>query len=320
MPIDIKSYFEKNVIPLIALECPEVISEISIQIPGSAGLGIDDEFSDLDAVIYLDDPLWETYGGRLQLVLEHSPQQFAPCKYHADVCVWPLSWLGKRREFLEDKLDLPWEEVTLEEFFEIQENLVLRDPHCIFRRLRESTAPDRYPDWLWKKRLLLEIKKLIFDDLRELEMAVIRDQILEANIILGPVLEDLLHIGFIINRRYYPWRKHLKWAFEKLPAIASDVLSDMDKIISSSSSDWHEKVESIKAIINYYKEYIAENNLLPEIDILTTDTDYEFTWAERCEAWSDPNWRDWVVRCKQKAKEAGYNESNFWIWSLWRHV
>ncbi len=70
MQKDVKAYFEETVIPLISREYPELAPEMSIQIPGSYGLGIADEFSDLDAVIYLDDPLWKAHGGQVQLMLE----------------------------------------------------------------------------------------------------------------------------------------------------------------------------------------------------------------------------------------------------------
>lgn len=316
MQKDIKTYFEQTVISLIAEKYPEVASEMSIQIAGSYGLGIADQYSDLDSVIWLDDGLWKRQGGQVQLMLQHCPQKFLPdMGIHCEICVWPLSWLRERGEFLEDKDDLPWEKVTFEELFEIQENLIIRDPHGLFRKLREATAPERFPDQLWKKKLILEFKKLMFSDLSELESTVNRDKALESQIIFGCVLEDLMHLGFIINRRYYPWRKHLRWAFERLPILASDVLPDLNAIISSYN--WGERIASIESIVSIYREHIAKSDILPEIDILATDLDYELTWAERCEAWSNPNWRDWIVKCGQKAKEAGHDESDFWIWSLW---
>lgn len=312
MKRDVKTYFEGTVIPLISKEYPQVVSEMSIQILGSYGLGIADKFSDLDSVIWLDDPLWKARGGHVQLMLEHCPQKFTPrTDIHCEICVWPLSWLRERREFLESKSDLPWEKVTFGELFELQENLILRDPDGIFRRLREATVPERFPGWLWKKLLILKLRE-VDDDLYECQQVLKRGRMLEAQIILARVLEGLLHLGFLINRRYYPWRTHLRWAFERLPALASRVSPDINMIMCSSN--WGRKIASIEAIRDTYTKYIREKNILSQ-EILQ-----DLLWAERCEAWSDPNWRDWVTRCKRNAKEAGHDESDFWIWSLWGWV
>ena len=54
---DVRTHFEEAIIPLIARRHPEVASEMCILVRGSFGLGIADEHSDLDAIIYLDDPL-----------------------------------------------------------------------------------------------------------------------------------------------------------------------------------------------------------------------------------------------------------------------
>lgn len=315
---DIRSYFEETIIPLIVREYPRVAAQMSIRIQGSYGLGIVDEFSDLDATIYLDDPLWKDQGGQLQLMLEHIPHSFAKTVGHPEICVHPLSWLGDLRGFLENKEDLPWEKVTFEGLFELQENLVLRDPQKVFSILKTATAPERFPPWLWKKRLILELKKLIYDDLGELESAVKRGQLLEGHIILASLLEDLIHIGFILNKKYYPWRKHLRWAFEKLPLLAS-LLSPAIEVILSSS-DWKEKLELIWKIRDVYFEYLEKNKVLPEIDFSAADLSHELIAAERHEAWSNPNWHERQKRYEQKAVEGGYDRSDGWIWSLWDRV
>jgi hypothetical protein len=306
-------YFEQVILPLIAERHREIASELSIQVLGSCGLGIADEFSDLDSVIWLDDPLWQAHGGSLQLALELLPQKCAPTDlhpghYHPEVCVWPLSWLGKRRLFLEEDAERPWEEVTFEQFFGLQRNLVLRDPHGIFRRLREATAPDQFPERLWRKRLIQELKKL-GEDLVELRQTVTRTRILEANIVLGRVLEDLLHLGFIINRRYYPWTTHLRWAFETLPEPAPAILKQLDVV--ASSPNWNERLAAAELVRGIYGSCIEERRILAS-EILDN-----LLWAERLEAWSRPDWAEDLARCRDAAKKAGVDPAHGWIWSLW---
>ena len=312
MQKDAKIYIEQTILPPIAKEYPKMASEMSIQVRGSYALGVTDQFSDLEAIIWLDDPLWKTHGGQVQLMLQRWEQQhgrFAPAGYgHSEIYVWSFSRLGCLREFLEMKADLPWEKVGIEEFYELQESLIIRDPHNVFHRLREATAPERTPDWLWKKLLISKLNKLE-DDIQDFKTEVARSKMIESHIILGSLLEDLLLIGFITNRKYYPYRKHLQWAFARLPALASEVLPHIQAI--ASSADWTEKLASIEATKDTYSDYIMERS------ILTLGIMADLIWAERFEAWSNPHWRDRLNRGEQKTKEAGYDSSYGWIWHWW---
>jgi lysophospholipase L1-like esterase len=196
------AYFEEIVIPMIADEFPDLVSEISIRVGGSFGLGIADEHSDLDADLYLDDELWRARGGQLQLALLHDVPRFAATTDHPEICVAAASGLldGQCGAFLEGPGDLPWERVSIESLYSVQENLVLRDAHGLLRRLRDATSPERFPDWLWGK---LAVPKLgaLQDDLSNLRQATERGKAIAAYISLGRVLESMLPLGFIIEKR-----------------------------------------------------------------------------------------------------------------------
>lgn len=68
MQKDVKNYIEQTILPLIAKEYPKVASEMIVQVRGSYALGVTDQFSDLEAIIWLDDPLWKTHGRQMQLM------------------------------------------------------------------------------------------------------------------------------------------------------------------------------------------------------------------------------------------------------------
>lgn len=59
MEQDFGSYFEEKVIPLIEREHHELVSEMSIRVEGSVGLGVEDELSDLDVTLFLPEKLWK---------------------------------------------------------------------------------------------------------------------------------------------------------------------------------------------------------------------------------------------------------------------
>lgn len=180
-----------------------------------------------------DDPLWRDKGGQVQLMLEHDIQKFVPTDIpehgHAEVHVSPLSGLGIRKQFLNGTLDMPWEQVSFEDLFEIQNNLVLRDGASVFRKLRQSTKPEVLPQALWKKLLIQHLKRLD-DDIIEYRQVVRRNRELEQTIYAGRLLQNLLYIGFLVVREYWPWPTHLYWAFSRLPAPACEVLPDLEKL------------------------------------------------------------------------------------------
>ena len=330
---DVTAYFEDSVIPLIAEEYPDVAADMSIRVDGAFGLGIADESSNLDSTMYLEDRLWAAKGGQVQLLLETALEERLVDKtdkgcHCVGIWVHPLSWLRERRRFLETRAeagtDLPWEEVPIEQFHEMQENLVVRDPRGIFRHLKRATTPERHPRWLWDKRLIVDLREAL-DDLDECRRTLKRGDAVGANIMLGSILEDLIHLAFVINRRYYPWRPHLRWAFEQLPAPATDALPRIDGFVSSA--DPESKLAMLEEIGRLYVDHIAAHDILPTLNLASPQMGFgdlgaqgelhqELLWAERCKAWSSPKWRDWVTNCQKMAGEDGYPE-HWWIWSLW---
>ena len=313
MQRDIAEFFWDSILPVIGERHPNAAREMAVQVCGSYGLGVADEYSDLDATIWLDDPLWKEEGGNLQLTLANHVPRFVPedgphKNDHAEFVVWPLSWLGDRKRLLDETSDSAWEKVDIEELFEIQTNLVLRDPHGLFQRLKEATTPENYPRALWKKRLIEEMKDLD-DDIADYLQAVRRNREVEAAIINGRIVERVLQLGFLVARHYYPWHKHLHWAFLTLPAPASKVCRRLESLTGSGSLN--DKLAAVQETREAYASAILEQGLLTE-EILS-----DLEWAGRLKAWSNANWRKWIESRQIKAEAAGYTANDSWIWSLW---
>ena len=132
---------------------------------------------------------------------------------------------------------------------------------------------------------------------------------MEATIINGRLVQDILHLGFLISKQYYPWPTHLHWAFLQLPAPVSEVLPHLETLSGSAGHD--EKLSAVRKAREVYVSMILARGLL-SAEILG-----DLVWAERLEAWSKENWRDWVEDCQKKARAAGHQTKDFWIWSLW---
>jgi hypothetical protein len=314
MSEQVTQYFERTVLPGIDAAFPHLTSQISIQVEGSCGLGIADEHSDLEANVYLEDPIWRSEGARLQLLLEDMKKA---CPFRDSIIsASPVSGLlgNRAKALLSGDSDLPWEELDHEDLFSLHETLVVHDGLEIFQKLRVATLPGKIPDWIWKKRLLIQMKRLVWENLPELESCVKRSRNPEAHILFGLAVHDILQIGFTLSRRYHPWRTHLRWAYAKLPDLSDSVLPLLDS--ATSALEWPARLDAIRSVRSIYIDTVAERNLLPEIDIHRRDLGEELLWAERLEAWKNPNWRDWITRCKEKARKAGHEEK-WYIWSLW---
>lgn len=143
---------------------------------------------------------------------------------------------------------------------------------------------------------------------------VSRQRWLEATVILGCVVEGLLRVGFLVNRAYYPWRKHYVWAFKQLPRVADEVLPLVQRICSET--DWSDRLAAIDDAVKVYRRVIEDGALLPEVHIYADNLCDELNWARDQRAWKNPGWRTKMVDAQAKATEKGYDPR---IWALLAH-
>ncbi len=323
--LDVEAYFVKVVFPFVEERFPNTAPQMMVMVEGSAGLGLHDEWSDLDATIYLDDPLWKARGGQLQLALMHelavfSDQSEPHCSFarqphrwavtgRPEVCVHPISWLLDRNAnlFLSQGQDLPWEEVSVERLYALQHDLILRDPRGTLRSLREATAVDRYPEWLWRKHLILRLADLKGEPW-DFEKAAKRSRPVESTTILGPLLQALLKVCFLVERRYYPWRKHLWQAFGGLP-IARETGPLFAEAATADS--WNARAEAVNEAAVRLADAVIQRG------VLTSEMLEHLLPAKNHRAWSNPDWLADYHRLGSLARDAGYDEQDGWVWRLW---
>jgi hypothetical protein len=216
---------------------------------------------------------------------------------------------------------VPWEDLSSDEnrvrIFCIREELVLRDPHGLYKVLRDATDPRRVPAWFWKKPLLTKLDELYWE-CDQLELATARGNAIATTMAVTSFVEKALCVGFLIHRHYYAPRKHLRWAFEKLPSPAPEVLAMIDTLLASR--DGQERLAQAHAIVETYIQHIKRNRQLPEVDFGAASLPHEIMYAQRHKAWSNPDWHERIVLCKEQAKRAGCDPKLFWIWDQWKWV
>ena len=330
---DIRRFLEQEAIPLIEAHLPDVASAMSVYVQDYT-TGTGDLPHHPDANVYLEDRLWASKGGHVQLLLETSLDTWKEAegidgtRHCVGVWVHPLSWLGELRRFAETRAEapaeLPWEEIAIERLYEVQHAPVLRDPGGLFAHLKDATRPELYPSWLWDKRLIVGLHELM-ENLHDAQRALREGRGIESSMMLATAIPDVLRLGFLVHRRYYPDHPHLRWAFEQLPAPAEAVLLHVDA--AASTGDPAEGLTALAAARDLYVAHVAESDLLPTLNLKSPsmglghldpweELHQELLWACRCEAWSNPKWRGWIDRCQKQARQDGHAR-HWWIWSLW---
>ena len=293
------NYFNNIIMPMIRERHSDILHEMSFQIGGSVGLGIDDEFSDVEGAIWLPDEIWKKRGGYLQIDLDKRLLETNLwTQGGSGIQVYPLSWmLDRQGEKILKNNNVPWKKLqnfdALYGLFTLHNQPVWHDPQNRIDRLRKLTMPEKMPEILWKKKLLEKLNNLVSDGIQEVNKCIDRKHYLDAFIPLGDAVKALLEIGFMVCRKYYPYRKHLSWEFNKLPAPVSDLKSQFDLL--AVSENWNVRLNITETIYNFYRDYIISKNLLPELDFSRVDLiemplhDNEFNIAK----WilDNPDWR-----------------------------
>jgi len=49
------------------------------------------------------------------------------------------------------------------------------------------------------------------------------------------MIERIYHIVLLVSHEYYPWRTHLDWAFRNLYISKTELSTQIDKLLSTSS-------------------------------------------------------------------------------------
>ena len=320
------NYFNNIIMPFIRERHSDILPEASMMILGSVGLGIDDEFSDVEAVIYLPDELWKQKG-MLQIDLDKCVLETNLWQQGGSIiCVHPLSWLldGQGEKILAGD-EILWDKLkfdSLNGLFVLHNLPVWHDPQDRLGRLRKMTAPKMMPEILWKKALLEKLNNFICDGIQEVQRCIDRNHYLDAYIPFGDAVKALLEIGFMVCRQYYPYRKHLNWAFERLPSPMTELSSHFNLL--SATANWQERLNIMETIYNYYRDYIVSNSLLPEFDFSRDDIfdmplhDNEFRNAGNII--DNPNWRTEQSVIMEKTLKAGLEpEAARWV-SWWEMV
>jgi len=279
--LDIRSWFADTVLPLIEREFPDLAGEMSIILEGSFAYGYYDQYSDLESSVILPDHTPAERAAALNALL--APLRFAPDYAHQEVEVKAFGHLlnGCANRFLRDDGPPPWESVTINALYNVATCLVISDGRGRFAALREAAAPDNFPEHLWRKLLIWNLRRVgPFPT-----PALPRGLTMELREYLTRALRSALQVGCILNRSYYPHFKRLRDALARQPLLADEVLPHIDAL-GAFETDWEQKQRAVWSVRRIYETFIRRQGVLSDEDLGYLDR------ALAQDGWCDPDWPD----------------------------
>ncbi len=244
-----RKYYEEVGAPMIHERFPAYETRISVGLVGEGSdcFGFDDEFSrDHDwgpgFCMWLDDVTYDAIGKELQAAYDELPAQFMG--YRRMTTREAQGRLGVMRvkdfysELLRMKNGIPrnddeWLAVDEADLAAATNGAIFRDDDGIFFSLRNDLLA-YYPESVYRRKLAYEIVRMSQTGQYNFGRCLGRQDKVTAQLYLSEFMEHTLHVLFLINRKYAPYKKWLmKSAATKLQILpeVTDILiaiSDMD--------------------------------------------------------------------------------------------
>ena len=277
--LDVRAWFADTVVPLIERGLPELAAEMSIVVEGSFAYGYYDQYSDLDSIVVLPDNTPAEQATALEALL--APLRFSPDYAHQEVGVRAFCHLldGCANDFMRTGSPPPWETVAVKTLHNVTTALIVHDARGRFAALRAAAAPTKFPDRLWRKLLIWNLRRVgPFPT-----PSIPRGLTVEVREYLTRAVRSALQVCCILNRSYYPYFKRLRHALEPLPLLTHEVLPHIDRL-SAFESDWRQKQCAVWSVRRIYETFIREHGILTDGDLMDLDRTLEQ------DGWRDPGW------------------------------
>ena len=252
-----RAYWSDVVGPLLDRVAPSQPRAVGRFGPGSDVLGLDDEMS--------RDHDW---GLRLQVVVrpearsdistaleEHLPDRYAglptriaftgqPAPTLA-VDVLTMADLHSRLGFdpCADPTTSDWLSLTGQAVLEITAGEVFEDPAGELTALRQSLA--WYPDDIWRYLVACDWQR-IDHELPLMQRSGHRGDDLGSRVIAARLVGIVMHLGFLVSRRWAPYAKWRGTFFRELP-LAAEIKAELAEVLRAD--DWRARAQHLTAAL-----------------------------------------------------------------------
>ena len=244
-----RMYYEQVGAPMIHEKFPKYESRISVGLVGEGSdcFGYDDEFSrDHDwgpgFCMWLDDVTYDAIGKDLQAAYDELPAEFMG--YRRMTTREAQGRLGVLRvkdfysELLHMKNGIPrnedeWLIVAEEDLAAATNGAIFRDDDGVFFSMRNDLLA-YYPERVYRRKLAYELVRMSQTGQYNFTRCLNRKDKVTAQLYLAEFMEHTLHVLFLLNRKYAPYKKWLMKAASTRLTILPEVtdiliaISDME--------------------------------------------------------------------------------------------
>lgn len=226
-----RRFFREWAFPVLNRAVPELMQKVAVGLIGSNSqvLGYDDELSRDHGwgpffIIWTPDDMKPEDVQRIQDALKLAlPGQFggvplaARRKMPFEMGDFAIASIGQARRFLTGyeagpRSDLDWLTIPESRLCEATAGDIFHDPAGLMESWRKSIA--YFPDNVWYKRI--SFTWVMLGVTAQIRRCVERQDVVAGHIWVSWFLEAGMRLGFLLARRYAPWRK---WLFRRLKEV-----------------------------------------------------------------------------------------------------
>ncbi len=244
-----RKYYEEVGAPMIHEKFPKYETRISVGLVGEGSdcFGFDDELSkDHDwgpgFCMWLDDVTYDAIGQELQEAYDALPTEFMGYRRMTTRQAQGRLGVLRVKDFYSSLLHMrngiprneeEWLAVDEADLAAATNGAIFRDDDGVFFSLRNDLLA-YYPEKVYRKKLAYELVRMSQTGQYNFSRCLKRGDKVTAQMYLAEFMEHTLHVLFLLNKKYAPYKKWLmKAAATKLPTLAevTDILiaiSDMD--------------------------------------------------------------------------------------------
>ncbi len=153
-------------------------------------------------------------------------------------------------------LDLPEVDIV-----HVTNGEVWYDPSDRFSQIR-TTLLDYYPDPVWRRRISHWCRYYSGMGLYALSRALQRNNMPYAHTAFSRSIKWALELGFLLNRRYFPYDKWLYPFFKELPELADDMVPLVDEAVLDSTA-WERRLKILELLSDILDAQMVKLGIIP---------------------------------------------------------
>lgn len=154
--------------------------------------------------------------------------------------------------------DLEWLGIPAPDMLHVVGGEIFHDPSGAFTAARRELS--YFPDLVWKRRIAHHCRCYSGYGVYCIHRAIKRSNLPFAVISLGQALLKGLEMAFLLNRRYYPYKKWIYPMFLKLPRLVKEVDPLVQRIVNIN--DWQEKIGAFDRMSDVFYGEMGRQGLI----------------------------------------------------------